>query len=49
MFSFPMQSPRSWNEGYQGMVEVSHALAAGKSAAEQQTAVLKVQFFIFLF
>ncbi|KAH8964382.1 hypothetical protein BDL97_04G064400 [Sphagnum fallax] len=36
------QSPRSWNEGYQGMVEVSHALAAGKSAAEQQTAVLKV-------
>ncbi|KAH9565220.1 hypothetical protein CY35_04G066600 [Sphagnum magellanicum] len=35
------QSPRSWNEGYQGMVEVSHALAAGKSAAEQQTAVLK--------
>ncbi|KAG0578478.1 hypothetical protein M758_4G023100 [Ceratodon purpureus] len=35
------QSPRSWEEGYEGMVEVSHALARNRNAAEQQAAVLK--------
>ncbi|CAM6109791.1 unnamed protein product [Calypogeia fissa] len=35
------QSPRSWEEGYLGMVEVSHALMRGRSAAEQQAAVLQ--------
>jgi len=35
------QSSRSWEEGYEGMVEVSHALARNKTSAEQQAAVLK--------
>ncbi|KAL3678813.1 hypothetical protein R1sor_021769 [Riccia sorocarpa] len=35
------QSPKGWDEGYLGMVEVSHALMRGRSAAEQQAAVLQ--------
>lgn len=35
------QSPRSWEEGYEGMVEISHALARNRNAAEQQAAVLQ--------
>lgn len=35
------QSPRSWKDGYEGMVEVSHALARNRNAAAQQAAVLK--------
>ncbi|BBN17711.1 beta-carotene isomerase [Marchantia polymorpha subsp. ruderalis] len=35
------QSSRSWEEGYLGMVEVSHALMRGRTAAEQQAAVLQ--------
>eukprot|EP00897_Mesotaenium_endlicherianum_P005032 jgi/Mesen1/4557/ME000232S03816 len=35
------QSPRSWEEGYLGMVEVSHALMRGRNASEQQAAVLQ--------
>lgn len=38
-----LQSPRSWEDGYEGMVEVSHALARNRNAAEQQAAVLQVR------
>ncbi|KAH7428978.1 hypothetical protein KP509_09G025400 [Ceratopteris richardii] len=35
------QSPRSYEEGYLGMVEVSHALMRGKTAAQQAEAVIQ--------
>jgi len=38
-----LQSSRSWEEGYEGMVEVSHALARNRNAAQQQAAVLQVR------
>lgn len=36
-----MQSPRSYEEGYLGMVEVSHALMCNKTAAQQAESVIQ--------
>ncbi len=42
------QSPRSWKDGYLGMVEVSFSLMKNRNAEEQRNAVLEVRVFPWL-